>query len=64
MSPERWQRVCDLFSAALRCDPAARPAMLQDACADDAELRAEVDRLLDSDGQARHQDFMKSALDH
>jgi len=41
MTPERWQRVCELFSAALRCDLAAREAVLQEACDNDRELRAE-----------------------
>ncbi len=61
MSPERWQQVCDLFESALRCDLEARQALLQEACANDPGLRAEVDRLLIGDEQAQRQDFMKSA---
>ncbi len=38
MTPERWQRVCDLFTAAQRCDPAAREAMLLESCGSDEAL--------------------------
>jgi eukaryotic-like serine/threonine-protein kinase len=41
-----WERVKDLFCAALEHDAAARAAFLDEACAGDAELRAEVDSLL------------------
>ena len=40
-----WPRVKGLFNAALDREPAARTAFLRDAC-DDAEVRAEVERLL------------------
>src|SRR5205085_2558516 len=46
MTPERWQRVSDLFEAALARAPSLRAAYLTDACADDAELQREVDSLL------------------
>ena len=49
MTPERWQRVCGIFAAALRCSPAERGALLAAACADDPQLRAEVERLLADD---------------
>jgi non-specific serine/threonine protein kinase/serine/threonine-protein kinase len=45
-SPERWQRLNDLFHDAAALDPARRPSFLDAACGGDAELRAEVDRLL------------------
>ena len=41
-----WERVKDLFSAALELEPDARRAFLDAQCAGDAELRAEVDSLL------------------
>src|ERR687886_2167488 len=47
MTPERWQRIEDLFQAArTRPTPAERAAFLDGACAGDAELRAEVESLL------------------
>ena len=52
MSPERWHRVCAIFAAALRCSPAERGALLAAACADDPQLRAEVERLLADDDTA------------
>jgi hypothetical protein len=42
----RWQRVTDLFNAALERQPAERAAFLDAACASDADLRAEVESLL------------------
>ncbi|HET9832811.1 MAG TPA: protein kinase, partial [Vicinamibacterales bacterium] len=46
MASERWQRVTEIFHAALASDPARREAVLADACVGDAELRAEVDALV------------------
>ena len=46
MDPDRWRRIEDIFQAVLDCDPGRRAAFLDDACAGDAELRAEVDSLL------------------
>jgi eukaryotic-like serine/threonine-protein kinase len=42
----RWQRVKDLFAAALEKDAAERNVFLDEACAAEPELRAEVDSLL------------------
>jgi non-specific serine/threonine protein kinase/serine/threonine-protein kinase len=44
----RWERVKDLFAAALEKDPVGREAFLDEACAAEPELRAEVDSLLDA----------------
>ena len=55
LTPERWQRVKDVLGPALEMQPAQRPAYLEKACASDASLRADVDRLLiagDEAGQA------------
>ncbi|HEX6972852.1 MAG TPA: protein kinase [Vicinamibacterales bacterium] len=46
MSGERWQRLDSLFHAMLELAPEDRPAALAQACGDDGELRAEVERLL------------------
>ena len=58
MTPERWQRVCTVFAAALRCDPEGRVALLHEACGGDPELRAEVDRLLSDDAGASRDGFL------
>ena len=46
MTPERWQQIERLYHAALERAPAERPAFLDAVCADDADLRAEVDSLV------------------
>ena len=46
MTPQRWQQVERLYHAALEQAPAERAVFLDEACADDPDLRAEVDSLL------------------
>jgi hypothetical protein len=46
LTPERWRQITETFHAARARDPGARRAYLADACADDSELRVEVDALL------------------
>jgi len=46
MTPERFRAVEELLAAVLACEPAARAALLDEACAGDGELRAEVESLL------------------
>ena len=58
MTPERGQRVYAVFEAALACDPVGRAALLEALCADDLELRAEVERLLAQDAQADRDHFL------
>ena len=48
MSTDRWQRVQDVFAAAIECDDAARAQLLGDRCGDDPDLRREVESLLAS----------------
>ena len=50
LSPERWQQAKALFHAALNQPAAERETFLAAACAEDLELRAEVEQLL-----AQHQ---------
>ncbi len=47
MSPARWSRIKDLFSATLERPRAEQSGYLKEACGSDAELRGEVERLLD-----------------
>lgn len=46
MTPERWQRVKEIFQSALDCDPADRAAFLAGVCDGDVELRKEIESLL------------------
>ena len=48
MTPERWQKVQDLFHAASEREPARRDSFLLEACGDDRELRREVESMLAS----------------
>ncbi|MBI1765116.1 MAG: serine/threonine protein kinase [Acidobacteria bacterium] len=50
MTPDRWQQLKELFNDALERPPAERAAFLDAACADDAELRREVEALLAEHG--------------
>ena len=52
MNPERWHRLEELFHEILELPPDARAGSLAEACGDDLELRAEVDRLLQSHAEA------------
>src|SRR5512139_1936324 len=52
MKQELWRRAERLFHAALERPPGARGAFLDEACADDAELRRQVEVLLSKDEQA------------
>ncbi len=50
MSPERWQQIESVFQTAADLPTADRRAYLDQACAGDEDLRAEVGSLLDSEG--------------
>jgi serine/threonine-protein kinase len=52
MPPERWQRIEELYHAALERAPDERAAWLAETCADDSDLRREVEELLSYDGAA------------
>src|SRR5215510_15756030 len=52
MNPEVWRRVEELFHTALDLSPDARPAFLEKACGEDADLRRHVELLLSKDEHA------------
>jgi eukaryotic-like serine/threonine-protein kinase len=52
MDRDRWERVNQLYHAALERAPEVRTTFLNEACADDSALRHEVETLLGFDGQA------------
>src|ERR1700720_823979 len=51
MSPERWQKIEQIFHAALERRAEERAAFLDEACAGDESLRQEIERLLSADSQ-------------
>jgi eukaryotic-like serine/threonine-protein kinase len=52
LTPERWARIEEVFHRAAECDPQQRSSLLDEACSNDLELRAEVEALLSSDERA------------
>ncbi len=51
MTPERWQQVDEIFQAAIELKAEERSAFIENACADDEELRREVESLITADEQ-------------
>lgn len=47
MKTEIWQRIEEIFDRVVAAPPERRAALLDEACGDDAELRAEVESLLE-----------------
>jgi len=52
MNPERWQQASQILEVALERNPEQLAAYLDDVCANDAELRREVESLLAASAQA------------
>jgi serine/threonine-protein kinase len=52
VTPEQYQRVGELYHAALELEPDTRSAYLDEACGGDGELRREIDSLLRAGDQA------------
>src|SRR5215471_12689235 len=46
MTPERWQKVKQIFQAAIEREPAQRSAYLSAVCAGEDSLRQEVESLI------------------
>ena len=46
IDPDRWRRIEALLDRALDCSADERAAFLRDACADDAEMRREVEQMV------------------
>lgn len=52
MDPARWERVQAVFHRAAELDASARAPFLEESCGDDSALAADVQRMLDQDGNA------------
>ena len=50
MTPERWQKVEEIYNAALKREPGQRAGFLEEACGGDEALRREVESLLAQEG--------------
>lgn len=64
-SSDRWRRLEGLFYEAVELDPDARKAFLDERCAEDAELRKEVESLLksaDVSSSDRPLDFLQKPI--
>ena len=48
MTPERWQKVKEIFNSAIQHEPAERASFVSGACGDDKALRREVESLIAS----------------
>ncbi len=60
MDTDRWQRVKEIFKAAIELGPEKRRAFLDEACRSDPDLLAEVKALLESD--AGSGDFLETPI--
>ena len=49
MTPERWQRIKDVFNMAAEHEPGKRSGFLDEACANDREMRLYIESLLAHD---------------
>jgi putative intracellular protease/amidase len=58
MTPERYELLCELFDQAQRLPPDQRAAFLEQTCADDPSLRAELEKLLADDQKARAEQLL------
>lgn len=52
MTPQRWRKISELAESVCELSPAARDALLSEACAHDEDLRSEVESILASSEQA------------
>lgn len=57
MNPERWRKIESICNSALDMEPVRRKAFLDEACAEDASLRREVEQLLGMQSEA--EDFIE-----
>ena len=60
MSPERWQKIEELFQSAMDLESSERTGFLRGECASDDDLRLEVEKLISSSESA--DDFIESPV--
>ncbi len=52
MKPEAWRRISEIAASAMELEAVVRDDYLDEACAGDASVRKEVERLLDAEARA------------
>lgn len=63
MSNERWQRIEQIFGAALECTASSRASLLARECGDDIALRREIEQLIESHARSGLVDTLASKLE-
>ena len=63
MTPERLQKIQELYHSARERTPAARPGFLAESCADDEELRRQVESLLAQSADVMERPAMELAAE-
>lgn len=63
MNPERWEQIGEVLESALALDATTRGQYLDKACAEDSELRREVESLLASHEEAGNRFLNVAAVD-
>ena len=58
MNPDRWQQISRIFNRAISLNAADRSAYVEEKCGTDDDLKAEVERLIESHQKAEGDDFM------
>jgi hypothetical protein len=61
-TPDRWEKIEQLYHAALERDEAQRAGYLHEACGEDEALRREVESLLAQETQAGCWNLLRSSL--
>jgi hypothetical protein len=62
MKPDRWQKIDEIFHAALQYKSDERKAFIDEACQGDDELRRELESLLVEDKIAHIKDLLLVTL--
>jgi serine/threonine protein kinase len=58
LNPERWQEISRIFNRAISLDGTARAAYVEEKCGTDNDLRAEVEKLIESHDHAEGDNFI------
>jgi tRNA A-37 threonylcarbamoyl transferase component Bud32 len=58
MTPERWDRIFEIFTEVVDLSAADREVLLRDRCKGDEQVRADVERLLKEDAGAGREGFL------
>lgn len=62
MELSRWQKIEELFNAALACSEEQRPKFLDDACGADLDLRRQLDSLVSAAAEDEQKTFLSKSV--